>query len=42
LDGKAEHWNVTEQGRLVKVNPALAAWLADAAGVKIGAVRPAK
>jgi hypothetical protein len=37
----AANWNVTEQGRLVKVNPKMAASLAEAAGVKIGATRPA-
>ncbi len=37
----AAHWNVTEQGRLVKLNPQMAAALAEAAGVKIGATRPA-
>jgi hypothetical protein len=39
LGGK---WNVTEQGRIYKSDPALAARLADRAGVAIGAVRPAK
>jgi hypothetical protein len=30
------HFNVTEQGRLFRTDPALAARLASAAGVKIG------
>lgn len=36
------NWNLTEQSRLVRADPALAARLADAAGVKIGSTRPAK
>jgi hypothetical protein len=33
-------WSITEQGRLVKLNPRMAAALAKAANVKIGATRP--
>jgi hypothetical protein len=35
-----DHWNITEQGRLTKANPKMAAALASAAGVKIGATKP--
>ena len=37
----AEGWSVTKQGQLYKENPEKAAQLAERAGVKIGAVRPA-
>ena len=38
----AEGWDVTKQGQAYKENPEKAAQLATRAGVKIGAVRPAK
>jgi hypothetical protein len=38
----ADNWNVTEQGRLYKESPEKAAQMAQRAGVKIGAIHPAK
>lgn len=35
-------WNVTAQAKIVRQDPALAARLAEKAGVKVGAIRPAK
>lgn len=37
----AEHWNMTEQGRVYKENPAKAEQLARSAGTKVGGPRPA-
>lgn len=37
----AEHWNLTEQGRLIQANRANAEQLAKAAGTKIGGGKPA-
>jgi hypothetical protein len=36
-----EHWNMTEQGRIFKENPAKAEQLAKSAGTKVGGGRPA-
>jgi hypothetical protein len=36
----AEHWNLTEQGRIVATNPQRAEQMAAAAGVRVGAGRP--
>jgi hypothetical protein len=36
----AKWWNITEQGRLYRLNPTLAQSMATKAGVKIGALRP--
>lgn len=38
----ADNWDVTKQGQLYKADPAKAAQMAERAGVKIGATRPAK
>lgn len=37
-----EHWNLTEQGKLLTSNPTKAQQLAEAAGVKVGATAPIK
>lgn len=36
------HWNLTEQGKIVRANPAKAEQLAKAAGTTVGGKRPAK
>lgn len=38
----AAAWNVTEQARLVRINPAMAGALAKAAGVAIGSTKPVR
>lgn len=38
----AEHWNMTEQGKIYAQNPAKAEQLAKAAGTKVGGSRPVK
>jgi hypothetical protein len=38
---KADQWNMTKQGEVYRANPTRAKQLAAAAGVQIGAMRPA-